>query len=83
VTTKIWERLGIRPIGFWEAVVGSSNELHYLLQWNDMAEREQKWDAFLKDPEWQEKRALTEQDGPLVAKTTNYFWRPTAYSPLK
>ena len=83
VTTKIWERHGIRPIGFWEAVVGTSNELHYILQWNDMAEREQKWDAFQRDPEWQEKRDLSEKDGPLVAKLTNYFWRPTAYSPLQ
>ena len=30
----IWERHGIRPIGFWTTLVGeSSNELTYILQW--------------------------------------------------
>ncbi len=83
ITTRIWEKHGIRPVGFWEAVVGSSNELHYLLQWEDMADRERKWDAFQRDPEWQKARAETEVDGPLVARATNYFWRPTHYSPMK
>jgi hypothetical protein len=69
ITTRIWEKHGIKPVGFFEAVVGSSNELHYILQWDDMAERERKWDAFQKDP--------------LVARATNYFWRPTHYSPLQ
>ncbi len=83
VTTRIWEKHGIRVVGFWEAVVGSSNELHYLLQWDDMADRERKWDAFQKDPEWQAARAQTETNGPLVARTTNHFWRPTHYSPMQ
>ena len=83
LTTKIWERLDIRVVGFFEAVVGSTNELHYILQWDDMAERERKWDAFQKDPEWLEGRAKSEVDGALVARATNYLWRPTHYSPMQ
>ena len=31
----IWERHGIRPIGFWTTLVGnSSNELTYILTWD-------------------------------------------------
>ncbi len=48
-----------------------------------MADRERKWDAFQKDPEWVEGRAQSEVDGPLVARATNYFWRPTPYSPMQ
>jgi hypothetical protein len=83
ITTKIWERLEFHVVGFWTAEVGTSNELHYMLAWEDMAERERKWGAFMADKEWQEKRAETEQNGPLVARLTNSFWRPTSYSPMK
>ncbi|HEY7067621.1 MAG TPA: NIPSNAP family protein [Chloroflexota bacterium] len=83
LTTKVWERHGIRVVGFFEAVVGASNELHYILQWADMADRERKWEAFQKDPEWQQGRAQTEGDGPLVVRVTNSFWRPTPYSPMQ
>jgi hypothetical protein len=83
LTTRVWDKHGIRVVGFFEAVVGSTNELHYILQWDDMADRERKWDAFQRDPEWLEGRAQSEVDGPLVARATNYFWRPTHYSPMK
>ena len=33
ITTKIWDRLGIKQAGFWTADVGTSNELIYLLAW--------------------------------------------------
>jgi hypothetical protein len=83
VTTRIWERHGIRPVGFWTAEVGTTNVLHYLLAWEDMAERDRNWSAFQSDPEWITKRAETEKDGPLVARVLNEFWRPTPYSQTK
>ena len=83
VTTLIWQRHGIRPVGFWTADVGVSNVLHYLLEWEDMAERDRKWAAFGADQEWVTKRAASETDGPLVARVTNEFWRPAAYSAMK
>ena len=43
VTMQLWERHGINPVGFWEAVIGLSNELHYLLASKDMPERESHW----------------------------------------
>jgi len=83
-TLKIWERLGIRQAGFWTTVIGESNQtLYYLLEWKDLAERETKWAAFLKDPEWLKARAETEKDSPIVAKVTNYILQPTAYSSVR
>src|SRR6478672_2826516 len=64
----IWERHGIRPIGFWTTLVGeSSNELTYILPWESLADRETRWTAFQNDPAWHKVRDDSERDGPIVA----------------
>jgi hypothetical protein len=84
VTLPIWARLGIRQAGFWIFVVGGSNhDLVYLLHWNSMAEREEKWTAFMTDPEWLEKRSKSEQNGPLISSFSNAFLQPTAFSVVR
>ena len=84
VTLPIWERFGIRQAGFWTVAVGGSNhDLIYLLAWDSMAEREQKWPAFLADPEWVRKRAESEENGPLISSYGNAFWAPTAFSAVR
>lgn len=80
VTLPIWKKHGIRAVGFWEALVGTSNELHYILQWESMADREARWNAFQADASWQAAREASEEEGPLVQRLTNSFWRPTPYS---
>ena len=83
-TLGLWEKHGIRQVGFWTVLVGDGNQdLYYLLEWKDMAEREAKWGAFQSDAEWQAKRAESERDGPIVANVTSSFLAPTAYSRLK
>ncbi|MDQ6692301.1 MAG: NIPSNAP family protein [Candidatus Dormibacteraeota bacterium] len=82
-TLPIWARFGIEHAGFWLADVGTSNQLHYLLRWKDLADREAKWAAFQADPEWLQRRAETEADGPLVARVHNELWRPTAFSEVR
>ncbi len=84
VTLKLWEKHGFRQVGFWTTLVGTSNQdLTYLLEWKDMAERERVFAAFMSDPEWQKARAETEKNGPIVASISNSFLAPTAYSRLK
>lgn len=84
ITLAIWARHGIRQAGFWTTVVGESNlDLHYLLEWDSLAERETKWAAFQADPEWIEKRARTEADGPIVANVSNAILQPTAFSSVQ
>jgi hypothetical protein len=84
ITLKIWERFGIRQAGFWTTLVGpDSNALYYLLEWDSMADREQKWNAFVADAEWLAARAETEKNGPLVERIENMFLAPTAYSKVK
>ena len=84
VTLKMWEKHGIRQVGFWTVMIGETNhDLYYLLEWESLAEREKKWDAFQSDPEWIAARAETEKDGPIVAYFSNYILQPTAYSKIK
>jgi len=84
ITLKIWERFGIRPIGFWTVLIGESNhDLYYLLEWKNLAEREEKIGAFSTDPEWLAARAETEKNGPLITHITNYMLSPTAYSKIQ
>jgi hypothetical protein len=83
-TLRIWERHGIRQAGFWTTIVGESNhELTYLLAWESLAEREQKWTAFLADPEWVSVRNETEKDGPIVATIANSILQPTSFSSVR
>ncbi len=50
-TLKIWAKHGIRQAGFWTVLVGDgNNDLHYLLAWESLAEREKVWETFLADP---------------------------------
>ncbi len=81
VTLPIWQRHGIRQAGFWTTLVGSSNQsLTYMLAWESLAEREQKWTAFQSDPEWIAKRTETEKDGAIVGNIVNEMLMPTKFS---
>jgi hypothetical protein len=61
----------------------SSEQLTYLLAWESLAEREQKWGAFVSDPEWLAVKAETEKDGPIVADVANSILQPTAFSSVR
>lgn len=71
ITLKYFSKHGIRPVVFMEPVIGTSNQLVYILEWESMAEREQKWGAFQSDSQWIAARAETERGGPLVARIDN------------
>jgi hypothetical protein len=83
-TLRIWERFGIRQAGFWTTLIGdSNNELTYMIAWESLAEREQKWAAFQADPEWIAARADSEKDGPILSNIHSQFLVPTAFSAVK
>ncbi len=84
ITLKLWEKHGIRQVGFWTTLIGASNhDLYYMLAWDNLVDREARWGAFSSDPEWLSARAETERDGPLLTSLTNYMLTPTSYSALR
>ena len=82
-TTRIWKRHGIRPVGFWENMIGPSNVLTYMLAWESLGEREKKWAAFASDPEWLKVAEETSKNGPIVLRVTNTIMQPTSYSAMQ
>src|SRR3954468_17345469 len=83
-TLDIWKKHGIRPTGFWTVLLGDgNNDLHYLLGWESLAEREQKWNAFQADPEWHKARDESEKDGLIIANIRTTILRPTAFSAIR
>jgi NIPSNAP len=83
-TLGIWTKHGIKPVGFWTVLVGDgNNDLHYMLAWESLAERERKWTTFMADPEWQNARSESEKDGPIIANIKSSFLQPTAFSAMR
>lgn len=84
-TLELFKKHGMRQAGFWTVEVGPhmSTDLYYMLAWESMGEREQKWNAFQADPEWIEKRAQSEADGAIIDELHNMFLKPTAFSAVK
>ena len=84
-TLELWQRHGIRQAGFWTVLVGDggNQDLHYLLAWESLAEREQKWNAFQADPEWHKARDESEKDGLIIANIKTAMLRPTAFSAIR
>jgi NIPSNAP len=81
---QLWEQHGIHQVGFWTPVIGgNSSDLYYLLQWRDLAEREQRWAAFAADPQWARIKQASEADGVLVGNIRNLILAPTAFSALR
>jgi hypothetical protein len=84
VTLGFWQTYGIRQVGFFTTAIGpQSQDLTYLLAWESLAEREQKWGAFQSDPEWIAARTASEADGQIVANIASMILTPTTFSALK
>ena len=83
-TLKIWEKVGIRQLGFWTTMIGPSNlELTYLLVWESLEERQRKWSAFQALPEWLAAVAESEQEGPILANVASSILTPTKFSAIQ
>ena len=39
VTIRLFEKHGLKVVGFWESVVGTSNQLHYMLSFQNLGDR--------------------------------------------
>lgn len=78
----IFERVGLTPVFFGETIIGEMRpNLTYLLTFDDMAEHDKNWKAFVGDAEWKRIRALPGyEDANIVSRITRTFLVPTAFS---
>ena len=83
-TVKLFEKHGMKNIGYWTAMVGDySDRLIYIVAFDSLEQRERAWVGFRADPEWHRVVAESEANGPIVARVHNSFLTPTDYSPLQ
>lgn len=84
-TCRIFERVGMRNIGYWVPVDeenGASNTLIYVISHISRDAATASWKAFGADPEWQTARKASEANGKLLAKPpVSIFMSPTDFSP--
>jgi hypothetical protein len=78
-TMTLFAKHGIKVVGFWQTVVGESDELIYITAFDDMNHRQKAMDAFARDPEWLKVKQESEANGVLVARVSNRFLKATDY----
>jgi hypothetical protein len=81
----IFQRLGMRPVFFGEAIVGASlPHLSYMLCYDDLAARDRLWKAFGADPEWQRLRSQPGlSDAEIVSNISNVILRAAPSSDIR
>jgi hypothetical protein len=80
-TMQLFKQHGMDNVAYWTEDIGTSNRLVYMLGYADLGTREKSWSAFQADPAWQQARAESEKNGPLVRVSRHTILRLTPYSP--
>jgi hypothetical protein len=80
----IFERAGLRPVFFGQAVIGPClPNLTYMLWWRSLDEHDAYWAAFSADPEWKKLSKLPgNTDADIVSNITNLILTPAPYSQI-
>ena len=84
-TTAIFERHGMKNIAYWTPMDESgpnpkSKTLIYILKHPSREAAAANWKAFQDDPEWQQVRAKSEENGKIVEKVEATFMVLTDFS---
>lgn len=82
VELNIFRNCGLNTVFFGEVIAGPDLPyLTYMVAFNDMAERDQKWQKFGADPEWNRVKELPEYANT-VSKIIKKFLVPLPYSQI-
>ena len=83
-TMRLFEKHGIKNVGYWVTDVGPSNQsLTYLVAFEDAGQRDKAWNSFRADPEWDQVVEESHRDGIIVKNVSNQTLIPTPYSPMQ
>jgi hypothetical protein len=78
----IFKKTGLNPVFFGETLIGRDlPNLNYMLAFKDMADRDQRWQVFRDDPDWQ-KLSKDPAYKDTVSNITDIILRPTDYSQI-
>lgn len=76
---RLFEKYGAKVIGVWQVNIGRSNQVIYILAYDDLAHRQRVWQQLDADPDMQRYRAEPVRVDHIVAQ----FMTPVAYSALQ
>jgi heme-degrading monooxygenase HmoA len=83
-TCEAFKKHGFRQVGYWlNRIGGNDHQLIYMLAWESLDERVNRFDTFAKDPDRARVFGESEKNGPIVEQVTTTILRPTAFSPMK
>ena len=82
-TMRLFKRHGMTNVAYWLPVENEDNQLVYLLAHPSEFARNEAWQEFRADPEWQEAYEASHADGPIVENVVSMLLVPTDYSPLR
>ena len=83
-TVNAFKKYGFRQVGYWRNAIGANDhQLVYMLAWESLNERVEKFDAFGKDADRARVFGESEKAGPIVQQVTTTILRPAAFSPMK
>ena len=84
-TLRLFEKHGIRNVGYWTGVdEGQREKLYYVVAYPDRQARERRLvNGIAKDPEFLKAVAESEKGGKLTAGTESVLLAPTDYSPMQ
>ena len=78
----IFKKTGLRPVFFGETLIGPlMPNLTYMLVFEDMADRDNKWKVFGSDPDWKKLRSDPAY-ADTVSNITDIILRPAGYSQI-
>jgi len=81
-TRHLFERHGMKNVAYWTASdePKKANTLVYILKFPSRDAAAASWKAFQDDPEWQQVRNKSEENGKLVEKVDSTFMELTDFS---
>lgn len=80
-TMGFFRKHGIEVVGFWDILVGETDELVYITRYASWEERTKKWGAFQADPDWQRAREQSHARGVIVESIRTALLAATDFSP--
>jgi hypothetical protein len=76
----IFKKTGLNPVLFGETIIGPNlPNLHYMLAFKNMADRDQRWQVFRDDPDWK-KLSGDPAYKDTVSNITDIILKPVDYS---
>ena len=80
-TMELFEKHGIKNVGYWTPLENPENKLVFLLAYPSREARETSWRNFMADPKWKSVVQESEANGKIVSKVEQVFLQTTDYSP--